>query len=124
MSGPDLVAPERSVVLVDGMFLHRPELAGIWDASVFLDVSFETSCRRMEIRNGSDPDPEAESNRRYVHGQRLYFSACDPRSIAGIVIDNNDFAAPRITSRSDRKAGWAAVSGSQWSSEDPSQRYR
>jgi len=94
IEGLVLQVPERAFVLVDGIFLHRPELAGIWDASVFLDVSFETSCRRMELRDGSDPDPEAPGNRRYVQGQRLYLSACGPRSAADILIDNNDAGAP------------------------------
>ncbi|MCC9193692.1 uridine kinase [Arthrobacter sp. zg-Y916] len=94
IEGPELQVPGRAFVLVDGIFLHRPELAEIWDASLFLDVSFETSYRRMELRDGSDPDSEAAGNHRYVQGQRLYLSACDPRSAADIVIDNNDAEAP------------------------------
>ncbi len=94
--GPELSAPEPAVVLVDGLFLHRSELSGTWDATVFLDVSFETSCRRMELRDGADPDPAAPSNRRYVGGQQLYLAACNPRAAASVVVDYNDAAAPRL----------------------------
>ncbi|WP_433122017.1 uridine kinase [Arthrobacter koreensis] len=94
--GPELPAPNPAVVLVDGLFLHRPELSGNWDATVFLDVSFETSCRRMELRDGADPDPLAPSNRRYVGGQQIYLAACNPCAAASVVVDYNDAAAPRL----------------------------
>lgn len=93
---PERVAAAGAIVIVDGIFLHRPELAGCWDISVFLDVAFAVSASRMATRDGSDPDPAASANRRYVEGQRLYLAACDPRSHATIVVDNNDVAAPRI----------------------------
>lgn len=96
VTGPELLAPELTVVLVDGLFLHRPELSGIWDATVFLDVSFETSCRRLARRDGTDPDPRAPASRRYVEGQEIYLAACDPRAAAAIVVDYNDGGAPRI----------------------------
>ncbi|MFZ3415069.1 uridine kinase [Arthrobacter sp. 3Tela_A] len=101
---PELQAPELAAVLVDGLFLHRPELSGIWDATVFLDVSFETSCRRLEQRDSSDPNPRAPANGRYVRGQEIYLAACDPRSAASVVVDYNDGAAPRIV----RCVPWAA----------------
>ncbi|MER1996035.1 MAG: uridine kinase [Arthrobacter sp.] len=93
---PELPAPELAVVLVDGLFLHRPELSNIWDATVFLDVSFETSCRRLAQRDGSDPDPHAAASSRYVRGQEIYLSACDPCSAASVLVDYNDGDAPRI----------------------------
>ena len=85
-----------AVVLVEGMFLHRDELAGRWDLSVFLDVPFAETVRRMAERDGSSPDPEHPSVRRYVDGQRIYLAACDPRERATLVIDNTDPQAPRI----------------------------
>jgi uridine kinase len=92
---------EDAVVVVDGLFLHRPELRSVWDLSVFLDVPFEVSVRRMAVRDGSDPDPAAASNRRYVDGQRLYLGTCEPRRHATLVVDNTDLAAPRLV-REDR----------------------
>ncbi|MEU4215995.1 uridine kinase [Actinoplanes sp. NPDC026623] len=89
-------APPGAVLIVDGIFLHRDEIAGSWDLSVFLDVPFEVTARRMALRDGTNPDPEHPGMRRYVQAQRHYFDACSPWERADIVIDNRDFGAPRI----------------------------
>src|SRR5206468_5878253 len=34
-------APEGSVLILDGLFLHRQELRDTWDFSIFLDAPFE-----------------------------------------------------------------------------------
>jgi uridine kinase len=96
LDGPVHHLQTPSVVLVDGIFLHRAELRDTWDFSVFLDVAFEVSVGRMAVRDGSDPDPAAGSNRRYVEGQLIYLSAAQPASLATVVVDNNEIAAPRI----------------------------
>jgi uridine kinase len=93
--GVELVA-EGTIVIVDGIFLHRPERQDAWDLSLYLAVPFEVSVGRCAARDGSDPDPAALSNRRYVEGQRRYLAACDPERRATIVIDHTDLAAPRI----------------------------
>lgn len=93
-----LQAPENAVVIVEGMFLHRDELAGCWDYSCFLDVPFTETARRMSIRDGSHPDPEHPSMRRYVGGQRLYFEAAQPWYRATRVVENTNPAMPRILS--------------------------
>ncbi|WP_216699175.1 hypothetical protein [Arthrobacter sp. H14] len=71
------------------MFLHRDELVDVWDYSLFLDVSFDETARRMAIRDGSDPAPEHPSMRRYVGGQRIYFATARPWERADLVIDNS-----------------------------------
>ena len=82
--------PTTGVVVLDGMFLHRPELVGLWHPSVFLDVPFTETFRRMAVRDGCDPDPEHPANARYVGGQRLYLAAVDPRSRADVVLTLSD----------------------------------
>ncbi len=94
---PDPVAVAAdTVLLVDGIFLQRPELADVWDATVWLDVPFEVSVPRGNERfpGDHDPHPEAEANRRYVDGQRLYLAAADPRARATWVLDNTDLDRP------------------------------
>lgn len=91
-----LWAPSDALVLVEGMFLHRNELASHWDASVFLDVPFTETAARMAIRNGSHADPEHSTMRRYVGGQRLYFEAARPWERATFVVDNSDFTSPEV----------------------------
>lgn len=85
-----------AVVVLEGMFLHRDVLVHHWDASVFLDVPFTETARRMSTRDGSNPDPEHPSMRRYVGGQRLYFDAARPWERATFLVDNTDVTSPRI----------------------------
>ncbi|MGZ4289958.1 MAG: uridine kinase [Gaiellaceae bacterium] len=86
-----------TILVVDGIFLHRDELVGRWDYSIWLEVPFEISVARGARRGYgfASPDPWAESNRRYVEGQRLYLGRCVPQARATVVIDNSDLDAPR-----------------------------
>ncbi len=99
---PDLAplkeAPPDAVLLLDGMFLHRPELRGCWDMSVFLHAPFVISVPRGAARGPGygSPDLAAPTNRRYIEGQRLYLRECDPFALATLVIDNSDIDHPRI----------------------------
>ena len=93
---PWLVAPAETVLIVDGLFLHRDELVGAWDFSIFLDVPFQVSVARMAERDGSHPDPADPSLARYVGGQRRYFAACTPWLRATVVVDNTDLARPTL----------------------------
>ncbi|MEV4538926.1 AAA family ATPase [Asanoa sp. NPDC049518] len=94
-----LTALPGTVLVVDGLFLHRDEIVMAWDLSVFLDVPFDETARRMAARDGTNPDPEHPSMRRYVEAQRIYFRACSPQQRADILIDNSDVSAPRIVGR-------------------------
>lgn len=99
VDGPWEQAGERAVLVVDGIFLHRDELADAWDFSVFLDVDAATSVARMAHRDGTSPDPDDPRNRRYVGGQRLYLRSCAPAGRASMVIDNTDFDVPVVRRR-------------------------
>jgi uridine kinase len=92
---PRLAAP-GTVLIVDGLFLHRDELDDAWDLSVFLDVPFDVTAKRLASRDGANPDPEHPSMRRYVQAQHIYYAACTPHQRADILIDNQDFDAPRV----------------------------
>ncbi|MFI1996129.1 uridine kinase [Actinoplanes sp. NPDC020271] len=87
-------APPGATLIVDGIFLHRDELVNSWDFSLFLDVPFAETARRMAIRDGTPADPAAPRMRRYVEGQRLYFAACSPAHRATHVLDNTDPSTP------------------------------
>jgi len=94
--------PNDCVLLIDGIFLHRPELVDLWDASVWVDVPFEVSVPRGNERfaGAFDADPEATSNRRYVGGQRLYFADAAPWEHATWVLDNRNLERPTLIRRS------------------------
>jgi uridine kinase len=93
---PEQEAMPASILVFDGIFLHRPELRDCWDFSVFLKVRFDVSVARCARRDGTSPDPSEVANRRYVEGQKLYLCACEPWACATLVIDNNDLAQPFI----------------------------
>ncbi len=129
---PVQAPPERaspgSVLLFDGLFLHRPELRHYWDYSIFIDADERIRERRLQIAlNGCPPSsaatvaklaavaidagspPAAQSvqhfdewwalARRYVEGWRLYATECNPARAATIVIDNNDLASPAVVAQ-------------------------
>lgn len=96
VDSPREQARSGTVCLVEGMFLHRRELARRWDFSVFLDVPFAETARRMAVRDGTPVDPDHPDMRRYIGGQRLYFADSRPWLRATRVVDNTDPAAPFI----------------------------
>lgn len=94
----DEVDVDGAVVLVDGVFLQRDELRGVWDLAVFLRAPFEATYARMSARDGTPEDPEDPFNRRYLEGQRLYLRTCRPEERADVVLDVTDVAAPVVVS--------------------------
>jgi uridine kinase len=88
-------APPGAVVVVDGLFLQRPELVRWWDLVLFLDAPFEITARRLEERDGPSPGGYG----RYIGAADLYFAACDPKGGADVLVDVADAEAPRIVRR-------------------------
>jgi uridine kinase len=85
---------DDTVLVVDGIFLQRAELEGWWDLTVFLQVSFDETFRRMAARDGCPADPADPANRRYVEGQLLYLAERDPAGRADVLVDNRDLGRP------------------------------
>ena len=96
---PPRQAPSGAVLVLDGLFLHRGELADAWDLSVLVTAPFEATYARMAVRDGSPADPHHPANRRYLVGQQLYFAAVDPERRADVVLDNADVDHPRLVRR-------------------------
>lgn len=89
-------ATAPAILLVDGIFLFTPLLRNYFDLKIFLDVPFDTSYARMAKRDNSPPNPNAQENKRYLEGQKLYFIACDPRNQADILINYANLEKPQI----------------------------
>jgi uridine kinase len=89
-------ASPDALVLVEGTFLHRDELAPLWDYSMFLDVPFEETTRRMAQRDGLEPEHVLLN--RYTGGQHIYFANAAPWDRASLVVDNTDVNRPKIIS--------------------------
>ena len=82
--------PKDAILVLDGIFLNRPELAGLWNYSVWLDVPRDIAEERMLDRDGPTENVE-----RYRGGQDLYLAEVNPRTAASSIIDNSDFEHPR-----------------------------
>lgn len=93
-------AGPNALLLLDGIFLQRPELSRAWDAVVWVAVPFEVSVPRGNARFGPvgarEADPGSAANARYVGGQRLYLAEVGPAERATWVLENTDLAAPRL----------------------------
>jgi uridine kinase len=88
--------PDRGVLVVDGIFAQRPELADAWDLVVYLDVPDVVRVARMAARDGVSADLEHPDQRRYLDAQAIYDARCAPREHADVVVDNTDPGRPRV----------------------------
>ncbi len=88
--------PEDGVLVVDGVFAQRPELAGCWDLVVWLEAPDGVRVSRMAVRDGTVDDLAAPDQQRYLGAQRHYRDTCDPAGSADVVVDNTDWAAPVV----------------------------
>jgi uridine kinase len=99
--GTRVDAPSDAVLVVDSVFAFRPEYNDQWDYRIWLDVDPEQSLARGVAR---DTDMEGLDGATRVHRDRyhaaelIYIAEVDPISLADVVIDNRDFANPRVVS--------------------------
>lgn len=95
---PSVTAPADAVLVVDGSFLQRHELAGLWDEVVFADTSFPLARQRGTRRDtklfGNLAQAEQAFDNRYHAACRRYLAEVDPASHATIVVGNDDFDHP------------------------------
>jgi uridine kinase len=82
--------PQDAVLVVDGPFVNRPELRGLWHWSVWLDADPARALERMAAVDGP-----AGLSPRYQGGQALYLADANPRARASVIVDNTDPADPR-----------------------------
>jgi uridine kinase len=100
------VSGHRELAIVaDGVFLHRPELADLWDATVWVEVDLEVAARRGAERNRVWFDSLDETHERYrvryLPAQRRYIEELRPHERATFVLRNTDLTEPElVTNRS------------------------
>jgi uridine kinase len=97
-SEPVRTAPAGAVLLFDGVFLLRQELADRWDLRIFLSVPFGKTLDRARTRDQSPSRSAAEIERRYrsryVPSQQFYFDTARPAEHADIIVRNDDPRQP------------------------------
>jgi uridine kinase len=100
---PHETAQVDAILLFDGVFLQRPELADVWDIRVWVEAPFDITVARAVERAAAADDRAAEIpaayERRYIPGQLIYMERCRPRDAADIVIDNTNLEIPRLECR-------------------------
>lgn len=92
-------APD-AVLLLDGVFLLRPELRARWDLRVYLHVPEAVTLERAVQRDlhlfGGEDEVRRRYERRYLPGQTLYREDAEPLRYADIVLDNTHPAEPVV----------------------------
>jgi uridine kinase len=92
-------APPDAVLIVDSVFAFRPEYDDRWDFRVWLDVDAEASLARGIERDAAREGPEQAASLhrdRYHAAELVYLAEVQPKTRADVVVDNRDFAVPRI----------------------------
>jgi uridine kinase len=91
------------VLVCDGVFLQRPELAGLWDVTVFVEADLEVAARRGAERNLVWFDSLDETHERYrvryLPAQRRYLDEQRPHERADLVLHNTQLSEPSLTRR-------------------------
>ena len=102
---------QQAILVFDGLFLHRPEFAHLWDVSVYLVADERLDADWLDFLLGDLPDTSteraAELDRRldvarwprYRQGWSAYADDAAPIRRATVVVDNNDLARPRMPDR-------------------------
>jgi uridine kinase len=86
--------PEDALLIVDGIFLNRPELRGIWNFSIWLEVDPVVALARVKARDAEEFEHDIANPERYSGGQALYLAEAKPIEAATAIIDNNDYDQP------------------------------
>lgn len=89
-----------TIILAEGVFLFRPESLPFLNVKIFIEADFKAILERVKIRDiktlGSAEKIQERYERKYIPGQKLYFEDVNPKNLADIIIDNNDFENPQI----------------------------
>jgi molybdenum cofactor guanylyltransferase len=82
---PPKIIPPADVIIVEGVYAARPELADLVDVAVYLGVDHQVRARRYAER-GNDPDWQ----RFWERGEAHYFRAIRPAASFHIRLDDQD----------------------------------
>jgi uridine kinase len=103
------IAPDNAILILDGVFLMRPDLNGFWDIRIYVDIDAEQSVERGVERDLTLDEVEVRAARRehrirvfrerYRPAEEMYLRDVAPMALADIVLDNRDLAAPQLIVR-------------------------
>lgn len=98
-----MTAGRDAILIVEGVFLNRRELAGLWNYSVWLEVP---PPQRIELKDNEQRDSGRRDGDRHdgedlveeaaeLGADSLYVAEANPRAAAVAIIDNRDVEHPR-----------------------------
>jgi uridine kinase len=86
-----------AVLLVDGIWLHKPELRKGFDLTIWLAVDRDVALERAIARDTAWlPDARERYAARYVPAESRYLEEVRPEASADLVVENTDPAHPRL----------------------------
>jgi len=92
-------APPDAVLIIDSVFAFRPEYNEFWEYRIWLEVdaglALQRGIARDAAREGTE-DARRVHRDRYGGAEAIYLAEVGPLRLADLVIDNRDFARPRI----------------------------
>lgn len=86
--GAKVEIPIETTVIVEGVFLQRPELRAYFDHVIYLDVSKKERLQRVMKRDtymGSQADILKKYETRYFPAEQKYVEECYPRLLADAI---------------------------------------
>ncbi len=84
----------RTIVIFEGVFLFRKELAAYIDYKIFLDIPEEICLERSRSRDSEEVRQKYEV--KYFPAQRKYLRQYPPQKAADMIIDNSHWEYPVI----------------------------
>lgn len=99
---------DDAILVFDGLFLHRVELAAFWDLTIYLDADTRREAEWLAYLEDDLPTAPVDRAReldrrlrrarwpRYRDGWQHYLDTVHPTLAATITVDNNDFSEPRL----------------------------
>jgi len=94
-----------TVVLVEGVFLLRPELRRLLDLTVYLHVPEHTALLRGATRDTAPAgvDVAGRYRSKYLPAQREFLRQHPPADLADLIVDNTDWDRPTVLRRGPRR---------------------
>jgi len=84
----EIEIPAGTTVIVEGVFLQRPELRPYFETVIYLELDQETRLQRITDRDiymGNKKEIALKYNQRYFPAEEKYIEQCNPLALADIV---------------------------------------
>ncbi|WP_263701895.1 hypothetical protein [Bacillus thuringiensis] len=95
-----IFAQPNMVLIVDGTFLLKKDVAYLFDYKIFVDTNFEIARKRGAKREteafGSYKEAEKMFLNRYHAACKMYIEEHNPKDCADVVFRNSDLANPEV----------------------------